>query len=418
MFDGAGELLDKIRLGEDSTFELKAVRFSGDRMTGPEARDLADELAAFGNFVSGVVVLGVDDKTRSIVGIPEDRLDLVETTIRDVVNDRIEPPLAVRIERLELPDLDGTARAIVRIDVPRSLFVHRSPGGYLYRLGSSKRQMTPEMLARLFQQRSQSRLIRFDEQAVPDALPEFIESELWRRFAPEAADDEAIVLRKLRLLVDSDGGEAGERLSVAAVLMCTSEPLRWIGAARIEAVHYRGVQRDGNYQRDARTITGPLDHQVIKAHEWVLSRMSIGALKDPGRTEVPQFASRAVFEALVNAVAHRDYAIYGSAIRLFLFDDRLELYSPGSLPNTLDVDSIALRQFTRNELIASLLAKVQVDPATGLSRRAFMEKRGEGVPLILRETLALAGASATYTVLDESELLLTLPAAAIDHGVS
>ena len=414
MFDTPSELLDKIRLGEDSTLELKAVRFSGDRITGPEARDLADELAAFGNFVSGVVVLGVDDKTRSIDGIPEERLDLVETTIRDVVNDRIAPPLPVRIERLELPDLEGTLRAVVRIDVPRSLFVHRSPGGYLYRLGSSKRQMTPEMLARLFQQRSQTRMIRFDEQPVPDALPESIEVDLWRRFAPEIADDETIILRKLRLLVDTDGGEADERLSVAAVLMCTSEPHRWLSSARIEAVHYRGLERDSNYQRDARTITGPLDHQVTKAHEWVLSRMSTGAAKDPGRAELPQFASRAIFEALVNAVAHRDYAMYGSAIRLFMFDDRLELYSPGALPNTMDIDSMALRQFTRNELVASLLAKVQVDPATGVPRQAFMEKRGEGVPLILRATLALAGAPASYSVIDETELLLTLPAASID----
>lgn len=324
----------------------------------------------------------------------------------------------MRIERIELPDLGGTLRAVVRIDVPRSLFVHRSPGGYLYRLGSSKREMTPEMLARLFQQRSQARLIRFDEQAVPDALPEYIESDLWRRFAPEVAEDEAVVLRKLRLLVSTDGGEATERLSVAAALMCTSEPHRWLQAARIEAVHYRGVVRDGNYQRDARTITGPLDRQVETAHEWVLSRMSLGAVKDPGRTELPQFASRVVFEALVNAVAHRDYAIYGSGIRLFMFDDRLELYSPGALPNTMDVDSMPLRQFTRNELVASLLAKVQVDPATGVPRQAFMEKRGEGVPLILRETLKLVGAPATFRMIDESELLLTLPAALIDHGTS
>lgn len=123
-------------------------------------------------------------------------------------------------------------------------------------------------------------------------------------------------------------------------------------------------------------------------------------------------------QALVNAVAHRDYSIYGSSIRLFVFDDRLELYSPGALPNTMDIiDSMGLRQFTRNELVASLLAKVQVDPATGVPRQAFMEKRGEGVPLILRATLALAGAPASYGVIDESELLLTLAAASIDPGV-
>lgn len=411
MFDAPGELMDKIRLGEDSTLELKAVRFSGARMTGPDPRDLADELAAFGNFVSGVVVLGVDDRTRAIEGVPQERLDLVETTLRDVVNDRIVPPLPVRIERIELPDIDGAPRAVVKLDVPRSLFVHRSPGGYLYRLGSSKRQMAPDLLARLFQQRSQVRMIRFDEQAVPDALPEALEADLWQRFAPGRGEEDAIVLRKLRLLVDADGAEVEERLSVAAVLMCTSEPHRWLQSARIEAVHYRGVERDGNYQRDARTITGPLDRQVAAAHDWVLSRMAVGAVKEPGRVERPQFASRAVFEALVNAVAHRDYAIYGSAIRLFLFDDRLELYSPGALPNTMDVDSMALRQFTRNELVASLLARVQVDPATGIPRQAYMEKRGEGVPLIQRETLELAGAPAAYRLIDESELLLTLPAA-------
>lgn len=65
MFDTPAELLAKIRLGEDSLLELKAVRFSGKKVAGPSRSDLADELAAFGNFVSGVVVLGVDDKTRA-----------------------------------------------------------------------------------------------------------------------------------------------------------------------------------------------------------------------------------------------------------------------------------------------------------------------------------------------------------------
>jgi predicted HTH transcriptional regulator len=64
-----------------------------------------------------------------------------------------------------------------------------------------------------------------------------------------------------------------------------------------------------------------------------------------------------VFEAVVNAVAHRDYSIYGSKIRLHLFSDRLEIYSPGSIPNTMTVDSISERQSARNELLSSLLAR-------------------------------------------------------------
>jgi len=65
----------------------------------------------------------------------------------------------------------------------------------------------------------------------------------------------------------------------------------------------------------------------------------------------------AVFEAIVNAVAHCDYSIYGSRIRLHLFSDRLELFSPGALPNTLTVDSLTERQAGRNELLTSLLAR-------------------------------------------------------------
>jgi len=409
MFNDPADLLEKIRMGEDSYLELKAVRFAGEKMTGPRADDLADELAAFGNFVAGVVVLGVDDKTRNVEGIPDERLDAVEIVVRQVVNDAIKPPLPVLIERLRLPDLEGTPHAVLRIDVPRSLFVHRSPGGYWYRLGSSKREMSPDFLARLFAQRSQSQLPRFDEQAVPGALPDALDETLWRRFAPGEDETDATVLDKLHLVVEHDDG--GRRVSVAGVLMCTQAPQELIAAARIEAAHYRGVEADTNYQRDARTITGPLDTQIDAAVEWVTSRMAVGAIKDLARKEVPQFSRRAVFEAIVNAVAHRDYSIYGSAIRLFLFDDRLELFSPGALPNTMNVDSLALRQFTRNELVASLLARVQIDPSSGVTRHAYMEKRGEGVPLILRETERLARAPAVYTIIDQSELLLTLPAA-------
>ncbi len=137
--------------------------------------------------------------------------------------------------------------------------------------------------------------------------------------------------------------------------------------------------------------------------------MSVAARKVPGRVEVPQFSLRAVFEAVVNAVAHRDYSVHGSAIRLFLFDDRLELYSPGSLPNSVTVDELALRQSTRNELLSTLLAKCRtVDPTGEIQRQFLMEKRGDGVPIILDESLKLSGRLPEYQVIDDAEVLLTI----------
>ncbi len=416
MFDSADELLRKIRLGEDSTLELKAVFTSGDRIVGPKREDLADEIAAIANTRDGVVVLGIDDKTREVVGIPVERLDAVERFVYEVCNDGIKPPLAFQTIRMTLPDSGGVERAILKIDVPRSLFVHRSPGGYFQRRGSSKREMEPEALGRLFQQRSQARLIRFEEQVVPMTARETLEPELYERFLGESGEQATLTLRKLKLLADDDAGVP--RATVAGVLLCSSDSTRYLPSSYIQAVRYRGTERDANYQIDAKDLKGPIDRQVQLAMAFVLANMRVSARKTPAREEFPQFSERAVFEALVNAVAHRDYSIHGSKIRLFLFDDRLELYSPGALANTVTVDSLALRQSTRNELLASLLARVPVDATPGGGGRKYlMEKRGEGVPTILRESLALSGRCPEYRLIDDDELLLTIfGAEPPDHG--
>lgn len=399
-----------LRLGEDSALELKRVLLSGSRVSDPNRSEFADELAAFANGRGGTFVLGVDDKSREVVGIPLECLDTVETWVREICNDSVQPALDADILKLELPDAAGTLVPVIRIDVPRSLFVHRSPGGYFRRIGSSKREMTPEVLARLFQERSQSRMIRFDESPVPRSVPGDLDYSLTRRFlredSQEALNEEAA--RKLRLLADDEDGEA--RLSLAGVLLCTHEPQRWLPHASIQAVSYAGERTDADYQSDARDIEGPLDEQVADALHFVQRNMLVRATKTTARVEEPQFSERAVFEALVNAVAHRDYSVAESRIRLHLFGDRLELYVPGALANTLAPDSLHLRQASRNELIVSLLARCRAPE--GLGRTHLMDRRGDGVPIIREECLRLSGRLPEYSLIDDSELLLVMRAAA------
>ncbi len=414
MFDSKEELLDHIRLGEDSALGFKSVRFRGSKIIGPSRDDLADELAAFANTNEGVLLLGVEGKTKDIEGIPMEKLDIAENFVRGICNDSVKPPLSVKIFRIELPDSLGEQKPLIKIDIPRSLFVHKSPGGYFHRLGSSKRELTPELLVRLFQQRSQVRIIRFDEQPVSDTSVENLDENLWRRFTGTVFDDPNIALRKLRLVVQDETDK--ERAGVGGLLMCSPDPHKWLPGAFIEAVRYRGTKMDSNYQMDARSITGPLDRQIKDAVSFAKRNMSIAAVKDPMRKEIPQFSPRAVFEAIVNAVAHRDYSIHASKIRFFMFDDRLELYSPGALPNTLDIESLRLRQATRNELITSLLAKCPVEEEyIDFGRRFLMDKRGEGVPIILEESEKLSGKTPVYKLLNDTELMLTIFSARSPH---
>lgn len=242
--------------------------------------------------------------------------------------------------------------AVLKIETPRSLFVHSSPGGYLHRVGSSKRKMSPEYLGRLFQQRSEVRIIRFDEQVVPRATLENLDEPLWRRFQTRQSqtDLREDYLHKLGLARQDDDGVW--RPTVAGVLIATRDPRQYMPNAFIQAVAYRGSSKasavDGaGYQIDAKDFSGPIDAQIEDAFRFVARNMRVAATKDVGRTDVPQFDMTAVLEALVNAVAHRDYAIYGSKIRLRLYADRLELYSPGALANSMTVGNLAYRQSAR-----------------------------------------------------------------------
>ncbi len=412
MFDTEAALLEKIQLGEDSFLELKEVRFAGKRVSEPRRDSLADELAAFANAKGGVCVLGVDDVTREVLGIPRDRLDLVTDYVRETCLDSVTPPLTPTIERLLLATTTGNEQAVLKVEIGRSLWVHRSPGGYMHRVGDAKRQMAPDFLARLFQQRSQARIIRFDEQPVPNATLDELNEALWRRFATtRSRDNRDDLLRKLGIAsMDNDV----LRPSVAGILLATDDPRQWLPNAYIQAVAYRGADirpsGDQTYQLDAADITGPLDQQVLSACHFVAKNMRVAASKRTGRKDLPQFDMTAVFEAIVNAVAHRDYAMQDAKIRLRMFANRLELYSPGAIPNTMTVDSLPYRQAARNETITSLLAKCQVpsESELGTDRSTMMDKRGEGVTIILYNSEELSGRVPEYTLLDDSELRLVI----------
>ena len=251
----------------------------------------------------------------------------------------------------------------------------------------------------------------FDEQFVPNTHKDTLRRELYQRFIPKGVPDHEVedLLLKRRLLV-KEGREY--RASVAGVLMCHDSPDEYLYNSFIQAVFYRGMEKDANYQIDAKDFKGPLDQQIIDAFKFVEKFNQVSARKDIGRIDRAQYSMRAVFEALVNAVVHRDYSKTGSKIRLFMFSDRLELYSPGALANTITVENLRYAQATRNELLARLLSEITLYDTMSrqVIRRHFLERRGEGVGIILNESETLSGQTPVYELFGE-ELCLTIFAA-------
>lgn len=391
------ELIEKIMLGEDATIEFKREM--------PRRDSMADEIAAFANTRGGVILIGVDDNSE-IVGLDLQQLNRVEKTVVEICEDSIEPAVPIFTEKLRIDD-----KNLLKIEVPRSLFVHKTSNGYFARQGSSKREMPTDQLARLLQSRSQARVITFDEQLVPNTHKETLKESLYRRFITQNATEDDIedLLLKRSLLVQ-EGREI--RASVAGVLMCHETPDDFLYNSFIQAVYYSGKEKDANYQIDAKDFRGPLDQQIIDAFKFVQKHNEVSARKEIGRIDRPQYSMRAVFEAIVNAVVHRDYSKSGSKIRLFMFRDRLELYSPGALANTVTIDKLRYSQATRNELLSRLLSEIALDDGDGkqVKRRHFLERRGEGVGIILNESEQLSGKTPVYELFNE-ELCLTIFAA-------
>lgn len=403
-FDAA-DLRARILLGEDSRWEFKELVFRGDRLVGPKPDALADELAAFANGRGGVLLLGVTDSGQ-VQEVTRAQLDALETAVVDLCRNKIKPHIQADIRRF----LIEPGKPVLSVEVEPGYAQHDSPGGAYRRIGSSKQRMSSDERLRLAQSRSQARFLWFDKQPVPGTGFRTLDEALWKPMLDaEGRLDPRRGLAKLALLTSEADEEA--EATVAGVLLCSRAPEQWLPNACITATHYRG-EDPGSPQLDAQVITGPLARQVAGAMAFVQRNMRVGAHKSPARIDLPEYSVAAVFEAVVNAVAHRDYAIRGSRIRLSMFADRLELNVPGSLPNNLTVADMAARQSTRNEAIVSILARLPVGEIPGSSNRVFfMERRGSGVPVIMRETRALSGKEPEYRLLADSDLFLTLPAA-------
>ncbi len=404
--------LKRIRLGEDSTLEFKRVIMRGQtKVDAPHPDSLADELAAMANANGGTLILGVDD-SKAVLGIAYADLDTVEKWLAELCQNKIDPPLDIMTRHIELPDSAGQLQPVIIVQVLRSLMVHKSPNGYFKRVAHAKREMKPEVLARLFQQRSQSRLMRFEELAVPTTQLSQADALLMRNFLKANEGDPAIQMHRLHLTAEDEGEP---RLSVAGVLLCTLKPTQWFPSAYIQAVAYSGLINDPQDQVDAKDFDGPLDRQIWDAFDFVRLNMKVPARKVLGRIDYPQYSLRAVFEAVVNAVAHRDYSVSNSRIRLHLFADRLELYSPGALPNSMTVETMQMMSMPRNEVLASLFSRYYQVRDSGLGREYLMDRRGSGVDVILAESEKLSGKKPVYENIADMELKLTIYAASLPN---
>jgi predicted HTH transcriptional regulator len=307
----------------------------------------------------------------------ENKKDLKQALLIFIGKDKLEPPLSVTTENILCND-----RIIVIINVPRGenkpYAANRTD--YWIKVGADKRRATREELRRLMQA---SGTIYADEMIIPatsiDDIDMFVFRDFYEKEYGMSLDQSGLPLEKLltNLKLLKEGN-----LTLAGLLIFGAKPSRIRPQYIIKAVAFPGTDISGNEYLDSEDIDGILFHQYKNAMAFLkrnLKKVQRGQnVNLPGILEIPEIALE---EAVVNALVHRDYFI-DSSIRIFVFDDRVEIISPGKLPNTATIENIKQGiQIARNPILLSFVPKLKI-PYHGIGsgiRRMIAECRKAGI---------------------------------------
>ena len=361
------ELLEIIANGENS-----GVEFKRDDL---RPQDLATELVAFSNLEGGLALLGVEDDG-TITGLT--RQDLEEWVI-SVCRDKIRPAIVPFFEVVRGVK-DNNDVAIVRVTRGYDVHAlwHNTTNRYLMRVGTQSREASPEELARLFQQRGS---IRAELRPVSGATLANLDRRRLRNYFGDIrgqdvpADDDEEAWQSL--LINTEEG-----VTVGGMLLFGKTPNRFLPHAGLDAAAYPGTEPDYDAQertalRGSMTPLLSKDGDIVEnglveqALNFVQRNTRVTVETQGGRRiERPVYPPDALREGIVNALIHRDYLLTSTDIELAVYSDRLEIVSPGRLPNGITPDRMrAGTRAARNQILKDMMRDYR-----------YLEHMGMGIP--------------------------------------
>ncbi len=380
--ESASRITALLAAHESRTLDFKRI--------GTKHNKTIETICAFANTDGGIIAMGVADpkelkpgakRETLLFGIEENPESFDD--LRRLVMQRFAPPIAgLHWMRLACTLNNGQPGHVVMLRVEKSDQVHTVVGnGTWTRMDASNRELNAAEITDLSYQRG---VKSAETLPLPVALS-LLATDAWRSYCAErglADVDVTTRLPKLGLAVQTDGGL---QPLLAAVLLFADEPGALLAAqgmrSDIRVFHYQGraVQHGAvpNLLLPAKTISGPVVEQIAKAQAYVLERLAQGlTMEGSGFKTRYRFPPRVIKEAITNAVVHRDYRL-NRDIHIRIFDDRVEVESPGRLPGSLTPATVdTAGSMPRNSALARHLREFPNPPNVDA---------GEGVPMMFAQ---------------------------------
>ena len=341
--------------------------------TIPSNTELAKTIISFANDAGGELYLGIKDNPREVVGVDENMLINLEEKISNIIHDHCKPVILPEITFITHEDKHIIKTVIYRGSNPPYYLKNKGiRDGTYTRVGSSNRLASAEMIAELERRK---RNISFDSEPSYDKTADQLKFDSFRELFFEKAGEKltAQVIRKLHLVKT----EQNRILPTNAFILLSDDELknRHFPYAKIECARFKGTI-PGNFI-DQKSIDVSLCQQSEYAYQFVLRHISEGSVDYSGvyRTDRWEYPVIAIREVIRNAVIHRDYSLAGKDIKVAIFDDKIEITSPGVLPATIDYnDMLSGQSDIRNKTLAPVF-----------KRMGIIEQWGNGLRLIADE---------------------------------
>ena len=339
-------LLNVITQGEDSKHQFKANVTRSD--------SLAQEMVAFSNSLGGMILIGVNDDG-SLAGLTPDDIGRLNQLVSNAATEQMRLPIAPVTQHISHPE-----GMVMVVTVPEGIskpYMDKNLHVFV-KSGADKRKVTArEELQRMFQSAA---LVHADEipvrnSSIADVDQGFFSSFFEREFGESVADQGiscAQLMENMNLMRDG-------QLNISGALLFANRPQIRLPVYLIKAVAFPGNDIADEHYIDSRDISGKLSDIFREAMSFVLANIrhvqNDQSFNSTGVPEIP----RIVFEELIaNALIHRDYFI-SAPVRLLVFADRIEIISPGGLPNNLTVENVMMGNSNiRNPILASFASKV------------------------------------------------------------
>jgi ATP-dependent DNA helicase RecG len=357
------EIKKEISLGEDSARQFKEKI--------ENAAKLAEELCAMSNSRGGVIYVGVKDNI-TITGLSHEEVAQYNQLISNASNENIKPAIYTQTRNV---DIDGKLILMIQVSEGPSKPYCTSAGVYWVKSGSDKRKASPQELLRMFQQ---SNSIYLDEMPTSVEIGNAEEVVNLAKFYTFYERSRGAEFSKTGITVEKafeNMNLAKEgKLTLAGLLLFANNPQSVKPYCIIRAVNYFGTEISDDRFKDKVDCLGVLEDQYRGAMNFLKNNLAFrqgeGTFNQAGSLEIDE---KALEEAVVNALLHRDYS-KNAVIRLLIFNDRVEIISPGSLPNHLTIDNILSgNSVMRNPTIVSYATKIL--PYSGI---------GSGIPRIIK----------------------------------